>query len=207
MKELTTTSYALLGLLSLKPWTTYELAQQMDRSLRNFWPRAQSKVYEEPKNLVAHGLATSERQQTGNRPRMVYSITAAGRDALREWLDAPGAAMTMEFESLLKVFFADQGTKEQLLAQIANIRGMAEAEAARGKAFLTEYAESGGPFPTRLNIIGLMVGFLMRLNQGVLDWAAWAEGEVSRWSGIDVPGDRELFQRLLERSASDVAGD
>ena len=27
--SLTTTSYAILGLLAVKPWTTYELAQQM----------------------------------------------------------------------------------------------------------------------------------------------------------------------------------
>ena len=44
--RLTTTSYAILGLLAIKPWTTYELAQQMDRSLRRIWPRAKSKLYE-----------------------------------------------------------------------------------------------------------------------------------------------------------------
>ena len=38
--ELTSTSYALLGLLAVKPWTTYELAQQMDRTMSRFWPRA-----------------------------------------------------------------------------------------------------------------------------------------------------------------------
>lgn len=207
MKDLTTTSYALLGLLALKPWTTYELAQQMDRSLRNFWPRAQSKLYEEPKNLVAHGLAHAERQQVGKRPRTVYSITPAGREALRTWLDSPGAAMALEFEALLKVFFADQGSKEQLLAQIAGIREWAAEEAVRGEAFLREYAESGGPFPARLNVIGLVVGFLVRVNTGVLDWAAWAEAEVSEWADVDAPGDRELFRRLLERSESDVARD
>ena len=41
---LTTTSYALLGLLSVKPWSTYELTQQMDRSLGRFWPRSTSKL-------------------------------------------------------------------------------------------------------------------------------------------------------------------
>ena len=35
---LTTTSYAILGLLAVKPWTTYELAQQMRRALGQFWP-------------------------------------------------------------------------------------------------------------------------------------------------------------------------
>ena len=37
-KHLTTTSYAILGLLSLRPWTTYELAEQMQRALGQFWP-------------------------------------------------------------------------------------------------------------------------------------------------------------------------
>ena len=46
---MTTTSYAILGLLAVKPWTTHELVQQVDRSLRRIWPRAQSKLYEEPK--------------------------------------------------------------------------------------------------------------------------------------------------------------
>jgi PadR family transcriptional regulator AphA len=175
MKDLTTTSYALLGLLALRPWTTYELAQQMERSLRNFWPRAQSKLYEEPKNLVAHGLATAKRERVGKRPRTVYAITPKGREALRAWLDVPGAPMMLESEALLKVFFADQGTKEQLLAQIRNIKAWAEQERERGMTFIREYAETGGPFPERLNIIGLMVGFLARRGDAVLDWARWAE--------------------------------
>ena len=46
MAALTSTSYAILGLLAVKPWTTYELAQQMDRALGRFWPRAESRLYE-----------------------------------------------------------------------------------------------------------------------------------------------------------------
>ena len=57
LSRLSTTSYAVLGLLSLRSWTTYELAQQMGRSLDRIWPRAESKVYEEPKKLVANGYA------------------------------------------------------------------------------------------------------------------------------------------------------
>ena len=80
--DLTTTSYAILGLLALRSWTTYELAQQMDRALSRFWPRARSKLYEEPKKLVAHGLARATTEAVGRRPRTVYSITAKGRRAL-----------------------------------------------------------------------------------------------------------------------------
>ena len=57
---MTTTSYAILGLLAVKSWTTHELVLQVDRSLRRFWPRAQSKLYDEPKKLVSHGYARAD---------------------------------------------------------------------------------------------------------------------------------------------------
>lgn len=58
--NLTPTSYAILGLLAVRPYTTYELATQVERTVRRFWPRARSKLYEEPKKLVAAGLAEAE---------------------------------------------------------------------------------------------------------------------------------------------------
>ena len=82
--SLTTTSYALLGLLNIRPWTTYELAKQVQRSLGWFWPRAERKLYDEPKRLVEQGLATATNESTGKRPRTVYAITPAGLAALEE---------------------------------------------------------------------------------------------------------------------------
>ncbi|MFZ3468374.1 PadR family transcriptional regulator [Streptomyces sp. 4.24] len=101
---LATTSYAILGLLAVRPWSTYELARQMDRSLGRIWPRAQSKLYEEPKELVRHGLAEATREAVGRRPRTVYRITAEGRRALADWLPEPSAGPVLESEQLLKVF-------------------------------------------------------------------------------------------------------
>ena len=63
----TGTSYAVLGLLSLRSWTTYELAQQVRRSLNWFWPRAERKLYQEPKALVERGLATSRTEPGWSR--------------------------------------------------------------------------------------------------------------------------------------------
>jgi len=59
-RPLTTTSYAILGLLAIQPWSTYELAQLMKRSMHFFWPRAESNLYAEPKRLVEAELATAE---------------------------------------------------------------------------------------------------------------------------------------------------
>src|ERR1700722_5928746 len=96
--QLTPTSFAILGLLSIQPLTTYELAQQMDRTLSWFWPRAASMIYEEAKKLATAGLAHSQATFTGKRRSTVYEITDAGRAALRDWLDAPSAGMRTEFE-------------------------------------------------------------------------------------------------------------
>ncbi len=108
--SLTTTSYAILGLLAARSWSTYELIQQMERSLGHMWPRAASKLYEEPKKLVEHGLARVTRDDVGRRRRNVYAITAEGRRALAAWLEDPGAGPSLEFEQLLKISFADSGT-------------------------------------------------------------------------------------------------
>src|SRR3954451_25128757 len=107
---LTTTSYAILGLLALRSWTTYELAKQMQRTLHYFWPRAESRLYEEPKNLVAQGLAVAEKTFVGKRPSTVYSITPAGRQTLEGWLKTPPAGPVLEFEGIVRVFLADLGT-------------------------------------------------------------------------------------------------
>ena len=80
------TPYALLGLLSVRPWTTYELAQQVRRSLDWFWPRAERKLYDDPKRLAAAGLAKPSEEYTGKRKRTVYAITAKGRRELKAWL-------------------------------------------------------------------------------------------------------------------------
>jgi len=178
---LTTTSYAVLGLLSIKPWSSYELTQQMDRSLGRVWPRAVSKLYEEPKKLVAHGLARSAAERNGQRTRTVYTITAEGRAALRDWLAEPGAGPVLEFEQLLKVFFADGGTTTDLLATLAAAQDWARARSQESLAIGEQYAHGDGPFPERLAVLQLTSRFLTDFYLLVGEWAAWAAGIVTGW--------------------------
>ncbi|HWH34662.1 MAG TPA: PadR family transcriptional regulator [Acidimicrobiales bacterium] len=187
MPPLSTTSYAVLALLAVQPWTTYELAKQMDRSLHDLWPRAESVIYEEPKRLVARGLATSTKHYTGRRAATVYAITDEGRDELRRWLSEPGAGPVMEHEALLQVAFADQGDLASLRANLAAMRERAEAECHMADQRLQEYHHSGGPFPHRLPVIALVARFLADHAALVARWAEWAEHEVEGWTGV-TPG-------------------
>ena len=180
MAALTTTSYAILGLLSVKPWTSYDLAQQMDRSLGRMWPRATSKIYEEPKKLVAHGMAHAREESVGRRKRTLYSITAKGRRALAAWLDEPGEGPVLEFEQMLKVFFSDSGTKTGTLATLARTRRWAEERSAESLAVGTGYLQEEGPFGERLAQLELTSRFLTDFYALVGDWATWATEVVDR---------------------------
>jgi PadR family transcriptional regulator, regulatory protein AphA len=178
---LTPTSYAILGLLAIKPWTTYELAKQMDKTLNRFWPRARSKLYEEPKKLVAQGLASAEPGSHGLRPRTIYSITPRGRQALTAWLATESSEPVFESEHLLKVFYAENGSTEDLLATLHSLRAWAYQRAVHNVRVAGTYLEGTGPYPERLPILVLTGRFLDDFVEMVDRWAAWASDIAATW--------------------------
>ncbi|MGK5111763.1 MULTISPECIES: PadR family transcriptional regulator [unclassified Geodermatophilus] len=178
---LTTTSYAILSLLAVRPWSTYELTRQMDRSVGRMWPRAQSKLYEEPKKLVAHGLATARSEAVGQRSRTVYAITAEGREALAAWHREPGSGPVLEFEQLLKLSFAEHGTTADALATLAAARRWAEERNVENRAAAAAAASGDGRFPERLPEQMLVGRFLTDFYRLVADWADWATALVEQW--------------------------
>jgi DNA-binding PadR family transcriptional regulator len=193
----TTTTYAILGLLSVQTWTSYELAKQVQRSLRWFWPRAERKLYDEPKRLVADGLATATKESTGKRPRTVYGITDAGREELRRWLGDPPAPPTIEFEGLVKIFFAEAGSLDQLKATLDAI---ADEATARLES-LADMAESGvaSPnFPERMHIGALPMRLSLEHEVTVLRWVAWAREQVAIWSDAGDPGEWDAATALTD---------
>ena len=178
---MTTTSYAILGLLAVKPWTTHELVQQVDRSLRRIWPRAQSKLYEEPKKLVAHGYARATDDSVGRRRRTRYTITAKGRRALATWLREPGDGPILEFEQLLKISFADSGSKADIVANLDAARAWVVDQNAENLATARGYLEGHSAFPERAALNQLAGRFLTDFYVMVAHWIAWASHVVDRW--------------------------
>jgi DNA-binding PadR family transcriptional regulator len=205
---LTPTSYAILGLLALKPWTTYELAQQMDRALGRFWPRAESRLYEEPKKLVAHGLARASSETVGKRPRTIYTITPKGRRALANWVPTPGEGPVIEFEQLIKVFFAEHATKADLLSTLAGIHEWSEQQLGASARVPQAYLAGTGPFPERLPWLILVGQFLIDFHVMVEGWADWARDIVEAWPDdlTAVEPDRTALAAQAEITSARVRG-
>ncbi len=197
--ELNTTSFAMLGMLAIRPWSTYELAKHLDRSLRPLWPRARSNLFNEPKKLVAHGLAVGSEEAVGRRPRTVYTITPEGRQALRGWLGTPGDGPVLEFEQLLKVFFADHGTKADAVAAIATIKQWARDRGAENVEVARSYLDGTGPFPERAAVLAVVGRFLTEFADMVDAWADWAAATIDSWP--DDPSQAEPDWTFLEQLA------
>jgi PadR family transcriptional regulator, regulatory protein AphA len=198
--RLTTTSYALLGLLALRPWTAYELTQQMRRSLHYLWPKSESLLYTEPKKLVDAGLAGVTHQRRGDRTRARYHITEAGRRALEAWLDTEPAPPHFELEAMLRLSFADQGTPEQLVRALRSTAAWADAELAAARGQIEDYLRTGGPFPGRLHLIALLVGFFGELFDLLRRFHGETADLVETWDATTgVPAD-DALRGMLERT-------
>ena len=199
---LSTTSYAILGLLAVRPWTAYDLTQQLRRSLRYCWPKAESVLYDEPKRLVRLGLATARQEPAGRRTRAVYTITDHGHSALRVWLATPPGPPRFEMETMLRLVYADQGTTQDLLAAVQATRAWAAARWSDGQQQVRGYLADGGPFPDRLHIIALFARFYADLFELIIGWADLAEAEIQDWPRTNGLGMTGQARRLLEEMAA-----
>ena len=200
-RELTTTSYAILGLLAVRAWSTYELAKQMRRNLHYFWPRAESNVYAEPKRLVEAGFAKARSEPVGQRPRTVYSITPKGRRALGRWLGEPASDSRLESETLVKLVFAASGSKQDLLHTLQRYREVAETRQQELRAIFHEYLRGDDPFPARVHINVVAYRLLWETTEAEASWAAWAIDQVERWSDdLNTAPDRQPLLDVLDEA-------
>jgi PadR family transcriptional regulator, regulatory protein AphA len=207
MRTPTATSYAMLGLLAIRPWSSYELAKLMGRSIHRVLPRAESNVYAEAKRLVADGLATAQPTMVGRRRRTVYEITTVGRVALDQWLTEPARPTTLESEALVKVLFATSLPTERLLEHVQAFE--AEVERARGPWFdiATEYLEDRGPFPDRIHVNALFWVFQARYAEVQIEWARWAAAWIATWPSPAGPGAESVKAVLAAELASASGAD
>jgi PadR family transcriptional regulator, regulatory protein AphA len=163
------------------PLPTHELVQQVDRSLRRIWPRANSKLYEEPKKLVAHGYARATDDSVGRRPRTRYTITAKGRRALAAWLSQPGEGPILECEQLVKIHFADSGNKADVIANLEATREWVLEQNEENLATARAYKEGRGAFPERAALNQLPGRFLTEFYVTIARWVRWASDVVEDW--------------------------
>ena len=196
--RLTTSSFAVLGLLAVRPWTGYELTQQATRSLRFAWPKSERLLYAEPKKLVEHGLATALEEPIGERKRTVYTITEEGRAALSAWLTTTPSPPVLEAEALLRLLFAENGSVDDLVAALDEMATDASELYEQVVAINTGYLDGQHPFPERTHLSVLFATFQIELFDLIVRWVDFAKAEIATWPTTEGLGMTDRTEAILD---------
>jgi PadR family transcriptional regulator, regulatory protein AphA len=112
--------HSVLGLLSIKPMSGYELKKVIDSSVAHFWSADQSQVYRTLTALVDEGLASRRTVVQEERPNLhIHSVTDSGLAELDAWLASPLRTPPSRDPFLARLFFADRLPVERIRELLA----------------------------------------------------------------------------------------
>ncbi|MER5732691.1 PadR family transcriptional regulator [Streptomyces sp. NPDC002138] len=165
--------HALLGLLSERPASGYDLLKRFETSLANVWPATQSQMYTELTKLADAGLISVSAH--GPRGRKEYSLTDEGMGELRHWLTETKPQRNTRSDILLRVFFLNVLTPDQARSYLTQLMEMSEHE--HGELRRLSESIDWGDDPLSVNgRIALEYG--LRFNAMRREWAAWAADQI-----------------------------
>ena len=194
--QLTTTSYAVLAQVAVRPWSAYELAEQRVRYFRYVWPRAESAIYREVKRLSKMGLLQETKEYNGRRPRTVYALTDDGRNALRAWLSTPVAPFSVNFEALLRLIVAPLGTQGDIIGSLEQVRNDAQEMLRFAGAVQQEFIEGINVAQHEIHIRALLVDFFVSLLRTVEEWTQRTLDEIENWNDLELSDEKR--ERALQ---------
>lgn len=165
----------ILGALSWRPMTGYEIKGLVDKSTRFFWAASYGQIYPELRRLEDEGLVAGESDPQGGRRRTRYSLTDAGRERLHEWQLAPGAGYELRDEGLLKLFFARALDPHEVREVVRAFRADREAvlEQLEAVARLGVARETGA----------LVLDYGLGFHRWIVEWCLQTEARLAAESG------------------------
>ena len=191
--------HALLALLSERPKFGLQLRQEFESHTGEVWPLNVGQVYTTLQRLERDGLVESEGTDVEG-PQKDFRITAAGRDALTEWLLTPAESLPPPRDELvIKVLVALRvpGVDVQEILQ-AHRRHLVES--------MQRYTHLKADSPADDVALALIVDAQLFRLEGVIRWLDAADSrlkqfrpdgpsEVGAEAYIELPPERD---RLVE---------
>jgi PadR family transcriptional regulator AphA len=166
--------HALLGLLSERPASGYDLLKRFETSLANVWPATQSQIYTELTKLADAGLITVAAE--GPRGRKEYALTEDGLAELRHWLTETKPQRNTRSDLLLRVFFLGVLKPEQARAYLTELTELSE----RSYAELDQLARDIDWDDDNLSVYGrIALEYGLRFNAMRREWARWAADQIA----------------------------
>lgn len=139
--------YAILGMLSIRPMSGYDIKKQVEETISNFWTESYGQIYPMLKSLIAGKLVTKTIEKGAGKPdRHVYALTERGRKELRRWLLEGATPKVVRNEFLLKLFFGEEISVKTNVAHVEQFRelqwGLLQKYRAIEKGITAQHADN-----------------------------------------------------------------
>jgi DNA-binding PadR family transcriptional regulator len=204
MDKKSKTGYVILGLLSDRSLSGYDIKKLIERRFHHFWSESYGQIYPELRRLLGAKMikAAPDRnaeRRKGGKKRRVYSITEKGRSAVFDWLALPTERESARIEFLLKLCFGSLTHRDDHLTNIRMFRSRSEKNLSALRALENELGEamekaapgaaaavggaSGRAFPGTYEndpYVLMAVRFGTRVYEAYLKWCADAESTILR---------------------------
>ncbi|WP_341937184.1 PadR family transcriptional regulator [Marinimicrobium sp. C2-29] len=165
--------YALLSCLNESPATGYDLTQTLKERMGNVWNSSHQQTYRELSKLLGEACVTFEDvHQSGKPDAKVYSITAQGKEILKEWVNTPSPRPKTRDPLLLKLFAGEFWEDDNALEELSVHRNHWRATLEKYLAIEARYFSEpdGLPRHYRLQYLALKRG--IQVNRS---WLSWSE--------------------------------
>jgi PadR family transcriptional regulator AphA len=123
MKARQSSEYAVLGMLSLRPMSGYDIRKAVQQGVQYFWSESYGQIYPALKRLEAQKLVERLRgAQNGRAGRQVFALTRTGRQELQAWIAREPQIQPIRNELLLKLFFGRLAPRESCEEHVRQFR-------------------------------------------------------------------------------------
>lgn len=157
--------HAILGFLSYKPFSGYDLKKAFDTSVQHFWPANQSQIYRTLSGMTEDGLVEMEVIEREDRlDKKIYHITEEGEEELHRWLSTPLPPQDTREADLIQFYFSGQLTDGEVNRLLENHLEQSAARLAVYRQMMSTFAVRMDEHPDQraffFNVLTLEYGLL-----------------------------------------------
>ncbi len=191
-------NYAILGILSYKPLTGYDLKKIIQDSPFMYWSGNNNQIYKSLLELLEEGLVTSEVQHQESSPsKKIYTITEAGLAELKDWVLATPEPPEFKKTFLIQLAWADLLNTDELNTLLSGYENQVKMQLLLHKEYLNRGKFSPDRSAREINLWNLIHDNLISSSENELEWIQ----KVRRELGGEIEKELNKMQfRVIEKA-------
>jgi PadR family transcriptional regulator, regulatory protein AphA len=173
--------YAILGLLSWKPSSGYDLKKVFEASPYLYWSGNNNQIYKALLQLQKDGLISYETiHQDGAPSKKIYSLTKKGTAELKQWIMTTAEAPEFKKPFLIQLAWSNMLNKDELITLLTNYEDEIESQLTLQKQKYDREKDWPNRSARETFLWNMVSVNLMSTYQSELDWVRKVRHQLDR---------------------------